>query len=195
MASSPSQNYNTDLQFTAPLFDRHILTFGGSYRNELANTEQYNLRNYTDENSTTNLTYNAGGKTKTSSIFIQDEILIRENLTTYLGLREDLWDTYDGYANQFGTGAFSKSYEPRNANALSPKFALVYKPFEKTTVRTSAGQAFRGPTVYELYRTWVSSTGVTYNANPDLKPETVRSWDIGITQGLWKGSEAQRLLL
>jgi iron complex outermembrane receptor protein len=122
---------------------------------------------------------------------LQDEILIRSDLTAYVGIRGDLWETFDGYANQFGTGtgAFSKSYEPRDAGALSPKLAFVYKPFAKTTLRTSAGQAFRGPTVYELYRTWVSTSGVTYNANPDLKPETVRSWDIGVTQGLWIGAK------
>jgi iron complex outermembrane receptor protein len=42
--------------------------------------------------------------------------------------------------------------------------------------------------VYELYREYVQS-GTTYKNNPDLKPETVRSWDIGIVQGLWKGAK------
>jgi iron complex outermembrane receptor protein len=29
----------------------------------------------------------------------------------------------------------------------------------------------------------------TYNGNPDLKPETVQSWDAEITQGLWRGAK------
>ena len=74
-------------------------------------------------------------------------------------------------------------------SSFNPKAALVYKPFEQTTLRVSAGKAFRAPTVYELYRTWVSSSGVTYAGNPDLKPETTVSWDIGCEQGLWKGAK------
>ena len=189
VSSSPSQNYNGDLQFTIPLFTRHVLTFGGSFKTDSANTEQYNLTSYTDESSKTILTYNSGGKDRTYAAFIQDEILILSNLTAYIGFREDWWETYDGYANQFGAGAFAKTYDSRNASSFSPKASIVYKPFEMTTLRTSAGQAFRGPTVYELYRTWVSSTGVTYNGNPDLQPETTTSWDVGIVQGLWKGAK------
>ena len=189
ISSTPNQNFNSDIQFTVPLWSRNIVTFGGSYKQGSANTEEHSLTNWTEEKSTNYLTYNAGGKDQTFSLFLQDEILIFDNLTAYLGFREDWWRTYDGYANQFGSGAFTKTYDARTADAFSPKLAIVYKPFSRTTVRTSAGQAFRAPSVYELYRTWVSSGGVTYNGNPDLKPETVRSWDIGISQGLWKGAK------
>ena len=66
----------------------------------------------------------------------------------------------------------------------------MYKPFEKTTLRTSVGKAFRPPTIYELYRTWTSTAGVTYAGSPDLKPETTTSWDVGLEQGLWRGARA-----
>ena len=189
VASTPNQSYFADLQFSRPFFDRHLITWGGSYRNDTANSEEYNLTYYKDETSTTTLSYNAGGKTRTYAFFVQDEILLRENLTAYVGFREDFWDTYDGYANQFGAGAFSKTYEKRSADAFNPKLSIVYKPFTTTTLRTSAGQSFRAPTVYELYRTWISTTNVVYNGNSDLKPETVRSWDVGVTQALWKGAK------
>ena len=189
LSSSPNQSYNADLQTTVPLFSRHLLTVGGSYKQDTSNTEEYNLKYYKDETSTTTLSYNSGGKAQTYALFVQDEILLRKDLTAFIGFREDFWDTSDGYANQFGTGAFAKTYDKRSSNSFNPKFSLVYKPYALTTLRASAGQAFRAPTVYELYRTWVSTTGVTYNGNPDLKPETVRSWDMSITQGLWKGAK------
>ena len=189
VSSSPSQNYTADLQFTVPLFTRHVLTFGGSFKTDSANTQQYNLTNWKDETSSTALTYNSGGKDRTYAAFIQDEILLLTNLTAYIGFREDWWGPYDGYANQFGAGAFAKTYDSRSASSFSPKLAVVYKPFEVTTLKASAGQAFRGPTVYELYRTWVSSSGVTYNSNPDLQPETTTSWDVGVVQTLWKGAK------
>ena len=188
VSSTPNQNYNTDLQFTLPLFTRHILTFGGTYKYDAANTEKSNLSNWKDETSTTTLANTNGGKDRTYAVFIQDEILILNNVTAYIGFREDWWESYDGYANQFGTGAFSKTYDSRSDSSFNPKLAVVYKAFDNTTLRTSAGQAFRGPTVLELFNTYILN-GITYNGNPDLKPETVRSWDLGIAQGLWKGAK------
>lgn len=188
-SSTPNRNYNTDLQFSAPLFTRHIITFGGSYKHASADTEEYNLAYYKDEDSTTTLAYESGGRDKTYAFFVQDEIMILNNLTAYIGFREDWWETYDGYANQYGTGGFARTYDSRSASSFSPKASIVYKPFEITTLRASAGKAFRAPTVYELYRTWISTTNVTYNGNPDLTPEKVTSWDIGIVQGLWKGAK------
>jgi len=188
VSNTPNQNYNMDLQFTLPIFTRHILTFGGAYKYDTANTEKSGLSDWKDETSTTTLTNNYGGKDRTYALFIQDEILILNNLTVYIGFREDWWESYDGYANQFGAVAFAKTYDSRSDSSFNPKLSVVYKPFDSTTLRTSAGQSFRGPTVLELFTTYVLS-GITYNGNPDLKPETVQSWDVGITQGLWKGAK------
>ncbi len=189
LIETPSQNYHGDLQFTLPLFKRHLLTFGGSFRYGWANTKEHNLTNWKDEDSKTTLTYQSKGKDRTYAFFLQDEILILDNLTAYLGVRFDSWETYGGYINQIGTAGYPRIYGSRDARSWSPKAAIVYKPFEKTTLRTSAGKAFRSPTTYDLYRTWTSTAGTTFAANPDLKPETTLSWDIGIDQGLWKGAK------
>ncbi|MFA5321414.1 MAG: TonB-dependent receptor [Smithella sp.] len=188
VSSTPNQNYNADIQFTLPLFNRNILTFGGSFKQDKSNTEKSKLDEWKDENSTIELTNNYGGKDMTYAVFVQDEILILDNLTAYIGFREDWWETKDGYANQFGTGAFSETYDSRSDSAFSPKLAVVYKPLDRTVLRASAGQAFRGPTVYEMFGTYVSGS-TTYSGNPDLNPETVRSWDAGVAQGLWKGAK------
>jgi iron complex outermembrane recepter protein len=191
VSSTPSQNYYTDIQFTVPLPLNNVVTIGGAFRHGNADNKEYNLTNWKDENSRTNLTYKAGGKDYTYSFFLQDEIGILKNLTAYLGVRADIWSASDGYADQVGAVGYPKTFESRSDSAISPKFALVYKPFETTTLRASVGRSFRPPTVYELYRTWTSSTGTTYLANPDLKSETSTSWDIGIEQKLWKGAKAK----
>ena len=191
VASTPNKSFFADTQFTFPLFTNNILTVGGSFKHGKADNEEYSLTNWKDENSRTNLTYTAGGKDYTYALFAQDEYAILNNLTAYIGLRQDFWSASGGYANQIGSAGYPKTYESRSASAFSPKLALVYKPFDATTLRTSVGKAFRPPTVYELYRTWLSSTGTTYNGNPDLKPETVTSWDISIEQGAWKGAKVK----
>jgi len=187
VTQTPSESYNSELQFTQPLFSRHIFTFGSSFRYNWADSKEHNLTSWKDKGSQTTLSYEARGKDRTFALFIQDEIEILDNLTTYLGFREDWWETYDGYANQVGTTGYPKDYASHSASSFSPKVALVYEPFLKTILRTSLGQAFRPPTIYELYKTWTTSRGITYAGNPELNPEKTTSWDLGIEQGLWKG--------
>jgi iron complex outermembrane receptor protein len=189
VSDTPSRSYNADIQFTMPVLNNHILTFGGSFRHGWADTKEHNLTNWKDETSKTTLAYQSKGKDRTYAAFFQDEIIILDNLTAYIGFRHDWWETYDGYANDVGKAGYPKYYSSKDASSFSPKVAIVFKPFEKTALRTSVGKAFRPPTVYELYRTWTSSSGTTYAGNPDLKPETTISWDIGIEQGLWKGAK------
>ncbi len=194
VSNTPAEAYMADLQFTLPIFGNQILTFGGSFRRGYANTKEEYLRDWRDENSTTTLKYESRGKDRTYAIFVQDEIMLLNNLTAYIGFRQDWWKTYDGYVVDLKTdgtpkAGYPKYYSSNSASSFSPKFALVYKPFEITTLRGSVGKSFRPPTVYDLYRTWTSSTGITYAANPFLEPEKSVSWDLGIEQKLWKDAK------
>jgi iron complex outermembrane receptor protein len=74
LTDTPTESYNADIQFTVPLFDRHILTFGGSFRSGWADSKQYNLTNWKDEKSKSDLTYQMKGKDRTYALFVQDEV-------------------------------------------------------------------------------------------------------------------------
>jgi len=179
--NSPAKEYSIDLLFNLPIFSNQLLTWGAAVRYDTTDSQTYNLSNWRDTDSKTGLNYEAGGKTSTYSAFAQDEIQILNNLTTYVGARFDWWETSEGYNTTSGT------FGRRSDSAFSPKAAVVYKPFDLTTVRVSGGKAFRPPSIFELYNTSVL-TNITY-ANPDLKPETTVSWDASVTQGLWKGAK------
>jgi iron complex outermembrane receptor protein len=189
LSETPAEDYYGDFQVETPSWARQIFTFGGSFRHDWANTSEHRLSYWKDEKSTTALTYQSRGTTRTFAVFVQDEVKILENLTAFLGARLDYWQTYDGFANSVGAPGFPQTYASRDASSFSPKAALFYKPFEETVLRASVGQAFRPPTVYELYRTWRSTTGVTYQGNPNLDPETNTAWDIGGEQSLWAGAK------
>jgi iron complex outermembrane receptor protein len=188
LSDSPTASYSADLQGTVPLFDIHILTIGGAFKADSLNSQENNLVSWQNEKSTTDLTYQSKGRNRTVALFLQDEILLLEKLTAYIGARQDWWETCDGYVYQSGAAGYPINYDNRRDSSFSPKGALVYKPLAQTTLRASVGQAFRSPTLYDLYRTWTSTSGVTYNSNPDLKPETATSWNAGVDQGLWKGA-------
>ncbi len=197
ISETPADAYAGGIQFTLPLFERHLLTFGGDFRKDAAYTKENQLKDWRDNDSKTFLRYESFGKAKNFALFIQDEIMVLENLTFYAGIRGDWWKTYDGFVNDINltTGRPKSGYpldlDSRDDSEFSPKLAVVYKPLEGTTVRGSVGKAFRAPSVYELYRTWTSSSGITYAGNPSLKPETTLSWDIGVEQKLWKGAKVE----
>lgn len=190
ITSIPSESYNADMQFTAALFNRHILTFGGSFRHGWSDAEENKLGDWKDEEAKTALVYQSKGRERNYAIFLQDEITILSNLTAYVGIRQDWWKSYNGYANQAGTVGYPITYGSRDASSFSPKTSIVYKPLDTTTLRASIGRAYRPPTIYELYRTTTSSSGITTAGNPGLKPETTLSWEIGAHQELWVGAHA-----
>jgi len=191
MTDTPLQAYNSEIQFTLPVMDRHILTFGTSIRHSDVDDIQHNLTDWRDKDSATTLIYEAAGQDIGYSIFMQDEIRLFDQLTAYVGFRQDWWTTYDGYANSVGAIGYPIDFGSRSASYFSPKGSLVYKVLESTTLRSSVGQAFRPPTIYELYATFTGSYGTLYKSNPNLEPETTTSWDFGVEQKLWKGAKIE----
>ncbi len=189
IAETPAFSYTSQLQATFPDFsDIHFLTGGVSHRFSKATTREKTLSNWKDENSAGALTYKSSGKNSDLGLYLQDEIKLHSSFTVYLSARMDWWKTYDGLAEQPGVAGYPIKYGTRSDSAFSPKGALVYKPLKKTTLRASSGKSFRSPTVYELHRTW-NYYSTVYEANPDLKPETVISWDLGIDQNMWFGAK------
>ena len=72
---------------------------------------------------------------------------------------------YDHYATFGGTA--------------NPRLALIYSPLENTTIKFLYGTAFRAPNVYELY--YSADPNI---ANPSLKPETIRTFELDAQQYL-----------
>jgi iron complex outermembrane receptor protein len=190
-SDSPNTTYFTDLQLSAPVLEKHVLTGGFSFRYDTADSNNFPLNNYKDPDSVSGASIQwGGGITKTFSAYTQAEIALLDSLTLYAGLRDDFWVSSHGYDGQTGPAAFSNTYPEKTKNAFCPKGALVWTPLDGTTLRVSGGKAFRAPPLNQLYKTWISTSSQSvYNSNPDLDPETVLSWDAGAEQTLWKGAK------
>jgi outer membrane receptor for ferrienterochelin and colicins len=61
--------------------------------------------------------------------------------------------------------------------STNPRFALVYNPLEKTTVKLLYGQAFRAPNVYELYVQHSEA-----RPNLALEPERIKTTEVVVEQ-------------
>ena len=128
--------------------------------------------NVTDYNS--KIGWNLGG-------YIQDEWKITNNLTLNTGLR------------------FDQLYQFVDANQFSPRVALVYKPFEDTSIHagyaryfTPPMQAQATPTNLALFNNTTQQPVI--DANSPVLPERSHYFDVGVDQkvlpGLTVGADA-----
>ncbi len=154
---------------------RHEVSFGvHSDRYELKNTTYLtpDWRNSGDNGSGVASTVGEG-ETETQALWLQEVWKIGAGFQATIGGRFEHWKASDGY-NFAGNVA---TFQPgRDDTSFSPKASLAWKVAEPYTTTLSFGQAYRYPTVGELYQ--LVQTGPTFSSpNPDLKPEQVRSWE------------------
>jgi outer membrane receptor for ferrienterochelin and colicins len=90
--------------------------------------------------------------------FLQDEIALSETLILNAGLRYD-------YYNSFGS-------------TINPRIALIYN-IDRTTLKALYGTAFRSPNAYESFY-----VGTGFKSNPNLDPETVRTYELSLERSL-----------
>lgn len=171
-----NKSWFTELRGDVPIGESHILTLGASYRTDASDTDAYDIPFYRSYAGRGPSTFYSGGKSRAWAVFAQDEWQVIDPVALYFGIRYDAWKVYDGAS---GIPGSEIRYESNTESEFSPKVAAVWKAFPDTTLRASIGHAFRAPTLYELYRTW-QSWGTTYKSNPDLKPETVWTYEAGI---------------
>ena len=168
----------SEIRADVPLGESNLLTIGVSYRGDESDTNDYDVPYYRSYSGKSSSTFYSGGKDRIWGLFAQDEWSIVEPLTLYLGCRYDTWKVYDGAS---GVPGDKTQYDSNTESEFSPKVSAVWKALSNTTLKASVGHAFRPPTLYELYRTWESSSTV-YHSNPDLDPETVWTYEAGVNQ-------------
>lgn len=113
--------------------------------------------------------YDSAGQTRLffkEFAYADGHLDLTKELSLAAGVR---WDHYDS----FGT-------------TVNPRTARIWKPRDGTSLKFLYGQAFRAPNVYQLYY-----SASNQSANPSLKPETIRTYEIAADQYFgtnWRGT-------
>ena len=122
--------------------------------------------------------YSTGvGETRAGALWLQDAWKIQPNLKLTLGGRLESWQALDGLnvvtaANSAGaiTSTFTANQPGLSSTNFSPKASLSYDPNKDWNLTANFGEAYRYPTVQELYQNVTVGNTITV-ANPFLKPE------------------------
>lgn len=131
------------------------------------------VQNVTDWlNSTSGTRASAfGGRTRTSALFLQDAWGLTPSFTATVGLRAERWSAEEG---RVSNGTATQFFASRQADFLSPKLALQWRPTADWKLSLSSGVAYRLPTVAELFQGSIPNAASTVNYNnPNLRPERV----------------------
>lgn len=126
------------------------------------------------------------GTTQTYALWMQDAWRFVPDFTLTLGVRQEWWRASDGF-NQTSATTPGLAQPMRTDTGFSPKATLEWRPAPAWRVKASFGQAYRFPTVGELYQATTVGT-VLANPNPDLRPERARSAELAIEHRDARGS-------
>jgi iron complex outermembrane receptor protein len=144
-----------EVQLTREFFDKHKLTGGASFQHNFHQDQKAFYVGASDWGELDDKRDSTNW-----ALYVQDEFKITDTFILNAGVRYDHYDTFGGTTN--------------------PRVALIYNPFEKTTLKAIYGRAFRAPNAYELYY----QDDVTAKANPDLEPETIDTYELVYEQYL-----------
>jgi iron complex outermembrane receptor protein len=122
------------------------------------------------------LTQEARGRTRTAALWAEGEAGLSNALRLTLGARYEWWRAYGG-RNFSLAPALDLAQPERAAEGLSPKASVRWLPARGWSVTLSAGQAYRFPTVSELYQAISTGPNITV-PDPTLGPERARSAEL-----------------
>jgi outer membrane receptor protein involved in Fe transport len=179
--------WGADLQGTLFNWKPVQLTFGTAFKE--ANWD------YDEDYPGSDRDGGAKGKQQFVSPFANADFrFLDESLIVNLGARYDWIRTSDGAnwdtAASAGKPPYRNDFNSNTEGSFTPKLGIAWHPDEKTTLRASGGKGFRAPSLFELYKVHVRGGGTYYReANPDLDPEEIWSYDVGaerfLLDNLW----------
>lgn len=184
---------------------QHEVSFG--FHHDFYNLDNpvYDVNtNWASSNGGGAIASNSQGKTQTEGYWLQDAWDFHKDWNLTLGGRLENWHAFDGYnataantvrnANGVLTnpGTLAEIHQAnRNDLHFSPKFKLTWKPMDRVQIGASVAQAYRFPTVTELFQVTapvnIGGVAVINNGNPNLKPEEALSSELATEYFLDKG--------
>lgn len=150
-----SQWLQGEVQLTKILLEKHKSTFGLDYRYSIQQDQHaFNHIRVDTFPGIRREILDDKRDTQYWAAYLQDEYAITDYLTLNAGARFDYFYTF--------------------GSAVSPRAALIYNPYEKTTFKFVYGRAFRAPNAYELYY----HDDTSQKHSPHLDPETIDTYEI-----------------
>ncbi|HXV69146.1 MAG TPA: TonB-dependent receptor [Nitrospira sp.] len=171
----PSNDFGGSLQWTSPSSRQHKLVLGADVRTILAQSGDALFAAVGPAGTTL-----ARGQQLGGGAFVEWIYQPVDALTITPSVRSDWWAQFNARTETAnGTVTFP---DARTISVVNPKLSVLYRAGEWFRLGASAYQAFRAPTLNELYRSFGFS-GFTFAANDQLSAERLSGIDAKIEGG------------
>lgn len=159
-------NTRIDINSTFKGLDHHLIRFGtgASWGDVFETTETKNFNpDFTPRGSIEDVS-------DTAEVYLPEE-----DRTTYHAFIQDEWQFADNW--QLTSGVRYDHYSDFGSTT-NPRLALVWATTDSITTKLLYGQAFRAPSISELY---ITSNPISLG-NKDLKPEKIDTYELALSQ-------------
>lgn len=180
----PSHSAGVQAQWSRQVAASHRLTFGSDV-------------SWVDGEVNEDFNFNSGsfasrrrvfGEQGLVGFYAQDAISIGENVRVLASVRHDRFNNTDGARTErsLRTGAVTldTSYADRSDSRTSVTLGVRQQLTPAFAWRAAAYNAFRSPTLNELYKPFREAGNVITEANPQLQPEGLTGVDVGVDLAL-----------
>ncbi len=183
LTTQPNSRTDLDVSLRMPVSDHWVLTTGMAFNRSSLDRRTFALLDWRDDGQREGLRTAGRGTSDNTALFMQAERFFGSGLTAYLGGRYDRFETR-GQVIQTFAPAFEETIGRRSYSAFSPKVALVWEAAPWLSLRGSYGAGFRPPALFDLYSRSTFQTAAAgvvriTEPSPDLRPERIRSLELG----------------
>jgi iron complex outermembrane recepter protein len=171
----PSNDFGGSVQWVSLLSPEHKLVLGGDLRTIIAQSDDALFTATGPAGHMLARGQQLGGGTFGEWIYQPSD-----PLTITSSVRADWWTQFN--ARTVTTNGTVTAQDARTISAINPKLSALYRVGERVRIGASAYQAFRAPTLNELYRSF-GFGGFLFEANDQLSPERLSGVDAKIEGG------------
>ena len=180
----PSETFGGGVQWTGPALGDHSLTVGVDLTT--VHGEAFEDVRFVDGEFLTRR--HTGGDQLLTGLFAQDRIELSERADITVGGRLDVWRNRDGFRKitDLPTGDLTTDtrFEDRGEAHFSGSVGLRVHASDRVSLRASAYNGLRVPTLNELYKPFRSAGNIITEANAGLDPERLIGFEAGIDYAL-----------
>ena len=178
--TSPAHSTGLSLQWTQMVLDRHELSAGA----DLSSASGRIAEQFTYASGLPTREREIGGSQRIAGVFVQDAADLGGGARMVASVRGDRVQNVDGGRVlrdlTTATALTDSSFADRTTSQLTYSLGLRWQLGEWIGWRASVYEAFRAPSMYELYFARFSSRGTVTEANSGLDAERLRGFEAGI---------------
>jgi len=173
----PAQQTGVEFQWNRPVGTKQTLVAGFEGREVRGASNELGFFNGRMTSA-----LDAGGRQRTEGVYGEDVIRLTPRWQMTAALRFDRWRNYDALSTTRSLTSPNPptviNFPERTESAFSPRLGMLYRLTRNVSLVASAYQAFRAPTLNELYRGFRVGNVVT-QANSELRAEHLTGAEAG----------------